>query len=185
MSKNEEIKASDVLQGEAGTHEQKRVRSGNTTSFKPGNAAASKYRERYADELVEYIEKAFDEALDAEKNSVKKESYYQSGELKSSEPVFLPVKYPSLARFARTLGVTPKTLIHWAESHDRFSIAYAYAKELLEALTVEGAITGRYDTNFAKFVLANFHGVKDESETNITVKQVPVDLPTEIDEECY
>lgn len=153
-------------------------------SFAPGNQAASKYRERYADELIEYIEEAFDTALDAAANATKKETYYPDGTTKAVEPIFLPPKCPSLARFARQIGVSPKTLIGWAEQHERFGIAYAYAKEMIQALIVEGAMTKQYDTNFAKFALANFHGVRDVSETTIAVKQAQVELPPEIDEEC-
>ena len=153
-------------------------------SFAPGNQAASKYREKYADELVEYIEEAFDTALDAEANASKKETFYPDGTVKAVEPVFLPPKCPSLARFARRIGVSPHTLILWAEQHERFSIAYAYAKEMLKELIVEGAMTKQYDTNFAKFALANFHGVRDVSETTIAVKQAQTVLPPEIDEEC-
>ena len=75
----------------------------------------------------------------------------------------VPVKFPTLQRFAAKIGVTKQTLWNWAtaqdetgnKKHPEFFDAYTRAKDLQEAVLVEGAMVGAYNPQFAGFAAVN------------------------------
>jgi len=98
----------------------------------------------------------------------------KEGNEKGSEVV--PVKFPTLARFAVMIGVTRETLHDWATSKNEdeslkypdFSYAYKKAKEYQEAILVEGALAGAFQANFSIFTAKNVLGWRDKVEQEIT-----------------
>lgn len=125
----------------------------------------SAFKEEYADQLLEYFNK---EAFE------RKPLLDKEGNEKGSEIV--PVKFPTLARFAGIIGVTRDTLYEWATAknennslkHPEFSYAYKKAKEYQEAILVEGALAGAYQANFSIFTAKNVLGWRDKVEQEIT-----------------
>jgi hypothetical protein len=75
----------------------------------------------------------------------------------------IPGKFPTLQRFAAKIGVTKQTLWNWAtaqdetgdKKHPEFFDAYTRAKDLQEAVLVEGAMVGAYNPQFAGFAAVN------------------------------
>jgi len=75
----------------------------------------------------------------------------------------VPVKFPTLQRFAAEIGVTKQTMWNWATAqdedgtrkHPEFFDAYTRAKDLQEAVLVEGAMVGAYNPQFAGFAAVN------------------------------
>ena len=125
----------------------------------------SAFKEEYADQLLEYFNK---EAFE------RKPLLDKEGNEKGSEIV--PVKFPTLARFAGIIGVTRETLHDWATSKNEdnslkypdFSYAYKKAKEYQEAILVEGALAGAFQANFSIFTAKNVLGWRDKVEQEIT-----------------
>lgn len=123
------------------------------------------FREEYADELLAFFNK---EAFE------RKPLLDKEGNEKGSEVV--PVKFPTLARFAVMIGVTRDTLYEWATAknednslkHPDFSYAYKKAKEYQEAILVEGALAGAFQANFSIFTAKNVLGWRDKVEQEIT-----------------
>lgn len=123
------------------------------------------FKEEYAEQLIAYFDKEPYERrplLDAQGNE------------KGSEVV--PVKFPTLARFATMIGVTRETLHDWATAKNEegslkypdFSYAYKKAKEYQEAILVEGAMANAFHANFAIFTAKNVLGWRDKMEQEIT-----------------
>lgn len=123
------------------------------------------FKEEYADQLIEYFDiEPFERRplLDKEGNE------------KGSEIV--PAKFPTLARFAVSIGVTRDTLYEWATAknengelkHPDFSYAYKKAKEYQEAILVEGAMANAFHANFSIFTAKNVLGWRDKMEQEIT-----------------
>lgn len=123
------------------------------------------FKEEYADQLIAYFDiEPFERRplLDAQGNE------------KGSEIV--PAKFPTLARFAISIGVTRDTLYEWATAkkedgelkHPDFSYAYKKAKDYQEAILVEGAMANAFHANFSIFTAKNVLGWRDKMEQEIT-----------------
>ena len=88
----------------------------------------------------------------------------------------VPCKFPTLARFAANIDVDRDTLKEWANKtdesgalvHPEFSAAYKKAKDLQEAILVEGGLAGAYETPFAIFTAKNVIGWKDKQDVEHT-----------------
>ncbi len=105
--------------------------------------------------LVAFFQKRLDELGDAVHVITEKgqQSYLKK-----------PVRPPTLAAYAASIGVSRFTLRNWSQRHDEFSDAYEIAKTIQEAIVVELALQGAYNSNFAAFVLKNLQGWTDRVE---------------------
>lgn len=80
--------------------------------------------------------------------------------------------FPTLTRFAATLGVTRQTLWEWANEknedgtlkHPQFFDAYARARDLQESLLIEGGMSGTYQHSFAQLAAKNLIGWRDKTD---------------------
>ena len=91
--------------------------------------------------------------------------------------------FPTFEEFAgKIIGVGEKTLYNWKEEHPRFTATFEKCLAIQKGMTFKGAMTGKYNAAFAKFMAVNCYGMSDKSESdsklNITVKTT-----AEIDEE--
>lgn len=113
----------------------------------------TKYEPRYCDEIVAFFSgEVYEQTLD------------QNG-----KPIYIPNKFPTMARFAANIGVHRATLLEWCDSHPDFFDAYKEAQSLQEAWLVEGAMVGAYVSNFSIFTAKNVLGWRDkqpDEETN-------------------
>jgi DNA-packaging protein gp3 len=132
------------------------------------------YREEFADMLVEFFSKPSTEV---------KTVTDKQGEEKV---IVVPGDFPTLARFAVSIGVTTETLHDWATAKNPdgslrkpvFSYAYKKAKDLQQANLVEGTLKGAYNSTFAIFTAKNVLGWRDKTEHEMTGKDgAPLAMP--------
>lgn len=78
--------------------------------------------------------------------------------------------YPTFELFAESIGVTNDTLLNWREKYSRFRNAYARCKNIQKGKTISGAMVGKYNPQFAKFMAVNNFGMVEKSESDSSVK---------------
>ena len=79
--------------------------------------------------------------------------------------------YPQFEEFANKIGVTVGTLRNWAESHRRFAAIRERCTDIQRAKLNAGALAGRFDAGYAKFIAVNHHDMRDKMTTEVeTVK---------------
>ena len=76
-------------------------------------------------------------------------------------------EYRTLERYADSIDVCVDTLHEWKKQHKEFSEAYDRAKNVQKAILIEGGLTGRFNTQFAKFVAINCHGMSEKQDLYI------------------
>ncbi len=163
MSQNETKKI-------ANTKTKKMPKRNPDGTFAKGNDFSEKYEERYADMLIEFFSKPIT-------RTEYKRSYYQNGQVKEECPVEFNNDFPTMGMFAQSIGVSVSALKMWAGvtedgkyKHDRFASAYARVKEWAGGMIESGALSGKLDSNMAKFVLTNDYGKQDKQviDTRVT-----------------
>lgn len=136
--------------------------------FAKGHSFSDKYKDEYADRLIDF----FSQPL----TRIEYKKTYYKGELSSETPIEITNDFPTLGMFAREIGVSLSTLQAWAGikeegkyKHDQFATAYACVKEWAGGMMESGALSGKLDSNMAKFVLTNDYGKQDKQviENNI------------------
>ena len=164
---------------QAGRDERGRFTKGNKLSeeyrFEKENAAACKYKEEYADQLLEYFGQSSTRVIYTE-------IYGKNGEVVKRIPSVVPNEYPTFEAFAAKLGVTRTTLLNWCKQSRRFDHCYARAKEMQKAKLITNTLGGMYNPLFAKFEAINNHGMSDKTASDNTVT-FDIKLSDEIDEE--
>jgi hypothetical protein len=80
----------------------------------------------------------------------------------------VPSFYPTIEKFAFTLGVMTETIVAWTKEYPEFFTAYTRAKEMQKNVLLQNALMGGYSEGFAKFLAINNHGMKEKSETALT-----------------
>ena len=113
----------------------------------------TKYKNKYADELVEYfmrfLEMRDDPQLDdsAERHGMVTIEIGEDGKAQKKNP---PMSgYPSLIKFAIKIGVTPQTLNNWKDKHEEFAEACEFADAIQDEILNERALMGEVDGRVA------------------------------------
>lgn len=148
-------------------------------TFAPGNGFANKYKDEFADQLLEFFSKPMTR-IEYE------EEFDKDGNLKHRKPVEMVEDFPTIGMFARSIGVSVSAVQAWAGLKEdgryrkaRFATAYACALEWAGGMMESGGLTGKLNANMVKFVLTNDYGKKNDATITLDVS-----LPDEIDEEC-
>lgn len=115
----------------------------------------TKYDKKYCEEIVEYFRRP----------------PYREVTLPNGSTQTVPNVFPTMARYADSIGVCDETLQIWAAAHPDFFDAYKTAKKLQEAALQEGALSGAYHGSFAIFTAKNVCGWRDEKDLNLANKQ--------------
>lgn len=162
----------------------------------PGGAP-TKYKVEYAEMLVNYFQGYIQEVyLDREYYDVKSrdiDNYGQPrpdsdgikrGLVKRESHKVIGSVFPTLERFSCMIWVNRDTLRNWSEDkydenykivklrgklkHPEFFRAYTRARELQEAILIEWAMDGRFNSQFAIFLAKNRFGYTDKTEIEQT-----------------
>ena len=147
---------------------------GKETRFKQNHKVPVKYKEKYCEDIIEYF-------TEREREVIYERKYYKDGTLQCETPKFvLAPRLPTFEMFAANIGVTVQTLLNWCDKYPHFLSAYAKAKSMQLAMLKTHATMKAYDSNFAKFLCVNDHGMTEQTKTDVTYRVVVGD---DIDEE--
>ena len=105
--------------------------------FQPGNLIPSKYQKKFCSEMLAFFDRVYAEG-----------------------------NYPTFEMFADEIEVTAATLANWAAAYPEFEEAYTACKNKQRGALLEGAMAGRFNATFAKFVAVNCHGMKEKVEVD-------------------
>ena len=81
---------------------------------------------------------------------------------------------PSFSKFARSIGVTLRDLDGYRR-HSEFDRAYQECSEIRRDYLIDNGLVKRFDSSFAKFVLASEFSMGDKSLSDID-KEIKVTL---------
>ncbi len=85
--------------------------------------------------------------------------------------------YPQFEEFADSIGVTVGTLKNWADARPRFAAIRDRCAEIQCAKLNAGALAGRFDSSYAKFIAVNHHNMRDKMTQEVeTVKPFEISL---------
>jgi len=85
---------------------------------------------------------------------------WKNGEVSDRERK-VPNPPPMFSSFARSIGVSEKTLKNWAKKHEDFNKAYQICEGIIKEFFVENGLSGLYPGQFAIFAAKNLTDMKD------------------------
>ena len=143
----------------------------------------SKFRPKYIKSIIDYfsVEPYRKEVMETS------EEYYKEGGLKkkSEKTRLIPNKLPTLFGFAKSIGVSYKTVWSWAFEKEEaklsknlkdFRNAYKEAKELQKEFLISIGLSGASNAPFTIFTAKNVTDMRDKTETDITSGGKPLPL---------
>lgn len=143
-------------------------KDGGQPEEKRGRGQPTAYRPEYCDRIMEFFN------IDVERVE---EIDVPIGNGKTvTERKAVLNRYPTMERFAATIGVTRETVHEWATAltpdkkslrHPEFSYAYARARDLGNALLIEGGMAGLWNPSFAGLAAMNIAGWKTQSDEQV------------------
>ncbi len=86
---------------------------------------------------------------------------------------------PTLAGFARKIGVSRSVLQDWGKRHPDFLYAVTRAKACAEDMLVINGLLGLYNAQFSIFVAKNYTDLRDVQETKDLTEEKPLRTPEE------
>jgi hypothetical protein len=125
---------------------------GMETRFSAGHHLSSKYRDEYCDMIVEYY-----------RACVRQD----------------PPRVPTLEGFADSIDILAGTCREWAEKYPQFNEALERARQIQKDTLINNGANRAYDGNIVKFLLSNFHGMRDKQEV---ASEVKAEVSAQIDE---
>lgn len=146
--------------------EKKKVGKNKSGKFTKGNtygsgASPGKYKKEYAEKLVEYF--SIPKMV-----TFWKRKYYEDGRVKEEEPITTPPIYPTFEGFAKTIGVTSRTLLNWREKYPSFNDAYERALDMQKDILITNSLGGLYNGKFAQFIASSQFDMVEKSEQKIS-----------------
>ena len=82
----------------------------------------------------------------------------------------IPTSPPHFSAFARSIGVTTRTLKRWAAQHPEFGEAFETCNEILEEFLIDNGLSGNYGAIAMKFVAVNKTKMRDKVvQENVTL----------------
>jgi hypothetical protein len=120
--------------------------------------------------LVEFFSKPLERVEYARK-------YNSEGRCVQETPIQFINDFPTMGMFARSIGVALSTIKDWAGitkggqfKQSRFALAYACVIEWAGEMIESGALSGKLDSNMAKFVLTNNYGKQEKHVIDNNIK---------------
>lgn len=87
--------------------------------------------------------------------------------------------YPTLAGFARKMGVHSGTINDWMARHPAFAEAVHKCKQIQEDLIIKHGLKGNYNSSFAKFMMINTMKYKEKLETENTNREIKIEIDSD------
>lgn len=126
---------------------QMRAAGKNPTRFKPNY---------HPQAMIDYFQAALDALEEPERFETDKKLAY----------VTKPVRPPTFSGFAAKVGIHTGRLNDWFRNHKAMDEARGVCKAIQEAVVVEQALLGAYQTGFAALVMKNLHGWQEKIEAS-------------------
>ena len=122
----------------------------------------TKYRSKYARELITFMEQdPWDDVVITHTN--KKGETWSTTERRANRLRFL-------TQFARKIDVSRETLLEWSTcgKHPEFTLAYARAREFQTEHLLDNGLAGLFDGAMTKFAAVNMTDLRDKNETAVS-----------------
>ena len=113
----------------------------------------TKYKPEYCTKIVQFFEEYeyFTKSIVTENVGGKLETFEK----------LTPNKVPSLVKFARSIKVSRRVLLNWAEDYPEFLRALNDAKELIEEAYQDMGLRGYYNPVLTKYFASNYTELKE------------------------
>ncbi len=141
----------------------------------------TKYKADYCDKLIEFfdIEPWEERKIPHYKKEGKSKKYIAWTEIK-----LLPVKMPSLTKFAKFLNICRTTVYNWADSkhasfQEEFLNALTHARQIRKEWLIDGGLAGIFPPSSFKYVASNVTDMSDKQEYEVGGKDggpIPVSI---------
>jgi hypothetical protein len=125
----------------------------------PAVVQPGEYHPGYAKHIVDWFDKP-------KKREVVDTVVFKSG-AESERIRYVPNPPPLFSEYARSIGVTTRTLKRWGREHTEFRDALETCQEIFEEFLVENGLEGGYSAVAFKFVAVNKTRMRDKSETQV------------------
>lgn len=149
-------------------------------NWKNATGKPSLYKKEYCEDIVNYFERCQAEILvdvkffQPNKNStistilnpLNEDETVDAGNVKEISQKLVMQRFPTYARYARTIGIFKSTLYLWANLYEEFSDSMKQCNEIAESILVENWLQWTYNSQFAQFILKNNHWYKDKQEVD-------------------
>lgn len=116
------------------------------------------YKKEYCEMIVDYFERTLSQ--------------------RNARGVILCI--PSYRAFARTVGVTLRTIENWRKKYKSFGEACEECDEMMKDVISSDALTFRMHANFAKFILSSRYGMREK--VDIVDNEREITVPKELEE---
>ncbi len=121
--------------------------------YKPADEAdplrPTKYRPEYCQMIIDFF------SVDSYKTHVDEER----------NDTGLPAKFPTVERFADSIGVVTNTVYNWSKKHPEFLHSLKRAINLQKTVLIEGSMAGLYQSPFNIFAAKNLIGWTDHGSS--------------------
>ena len=127
-----------------------------------------KYKEKYAEELVDYFKRFIELRDDPDVDSEASRHGMVTVDLSGGRATVTQrpcAGYPSLVKFAIKIGVTPQTLNNWRDKHEEFREAMEFADLIQDEVLNERALRGLVDGKVAMKIRELKMNAKDRAES--------------------
>lgn len=122
----------------------------------PAVVKPGEYHPGYCAHIIAYFDKP-------KKREVWDTFTYKSG-AESEKVRYVPNPPPMFSEYARSIGVSTRTLKKWGREHPEFQEALETCQEIFEEFIIENGLTGEYGAIAMKFVAVNKTRMRDKSE---------------------
>lgn len=78
------------------------------------------------------------------------------------------IPFPTFELFAASIGVINNTLLNWADKYSQFKNIYEQCKEIQKGKLLQGAMTDKYNAQFAKFFAINNCNMRESTNVAMT-----------------
>ena len=122
----------------------------------------TKYKKIYCKRIIKYFDIVpyYDEEVELKD---KKGNVYIKTVRKAND-------LPTLAGFARSIGVWRQRLLDWSKKYPEFAVSYKKAHDLQYHILVTNGLLGLYNTAFAIFTAKNVTDMRDKTDFDVTSK---------------